>query len=214
MQAMARHVEAYDATSGRACSTTRSGCARFVSFVNAPDAPDPSSPSSPNAANPARSRPMPGSRPPAEPGNSGGSALMTTTVTADARPGGPRRLPRDGDGGRRRPGCRCCPGSPDLQPERGVAALIGDGRSPSSATFDDELYALDNQDPFTGARAVARHRRQPRRRPRRSPRRCTSRCSTSAPGVLRRSGRRWHLPGSRSRASSRWPYRPMAQVTG
>lgn len=43
-----------------------------------------------------------------------------------------------------------------LSAERGVAALIGDTQIAVFRTFDDELYALDNRDPFTGAHVLSR----------------------------------------------------------
>ena len=39
----------------------------------------------------------------------------------------------------------------DLQPERGVAALIGGVQVALFRTFDGTVYAIGNQDPFTGA---------------------------------------------------------------
>jgi nitrite reductase (NADH) small subunit len=44
----------------------------------------------------------------------------------------------------------------DLQPERGVAALIGDEQVALFRTFDGSLYAIGNQDPFTGAFVLSR----------------------------------------------------------
>lgn len=44
----------------------------------------------------------------------------------------------------------------DLQPERGVAALIGGEQVAVFRTFDGALYALGNQDPFTGAFVLSR----------------------------------------------------------
>jgi nitrite reductase (NADH) small subunit len=38
----------------------------------------------------------------------------------------------------------------DLQPERGVAALVGAEQVALFLTFDGRLYATGNQDPFTG----------------------------------------------------------------
>ena len=43
-----------------------------------------------------------------------------------------------------------------LQPERGVAALIGDQQIAIFRTYDGELYALDNRDPFSGAYVLSR----------------------------------------------------------
>jgi len=44
----------------------------------------------------------------------------------------------------------------DLLPERGVAALIGAGQVALFRTFDGSLYAIGNQDPFTGACVLSR----------------------------------------------------------
>jgi len=44
----------------------------------------------------------------------------------------------------------------DLQPERGVAALIGDVQVALFRTFDGRLYAIGNRDPFTGAYVLSR----------------------------------------------------------
>ena len=44
----------------------------------------------------------------------------------------------------------------DLQPERGVAALIGGEQVALFRTFDGSLYAIGNQDPFTGAFVLSR----------------------------------------------------------
>jgi len=44
----------------------------------------------------------------------------------------------------------------ELQPERGVAALVGGGQVALFRTHDDELYALDNRDPFSGAYVLSR----------------------------------------------------------
>jgi nitrite reductase (NADH) small subunit len=43
-----------------------------------------------------------------------------------------------------------------LQPERGVAALIGPTQVAVFRTFDGTLYAVGNQDPFTGAYVLSR----------------------------------------------------------
>ena len=43
-----------------------------------------------------------------------------------------------------------------LTPERGVAALIGDVQVAIFRTFDHNVYALGNIDPFTGAAVLAR----------------------------------------------------------
>jgi nitrite reductase (NADH) small subunit len=44
----------------------------------------------------------------------------------------------------------------DLQPERGAAALLGAEQVAVFATFDGALYAIGNQDPFTGAFVMSR----------------------------------------------------------
>ena len=44
----------------------------------------------------------------------------------------------------------------DLQPEHGVAALFGDEQVAIFRTFDGALYAIGNQDPFTGAFVLSR----------------------------------------------------------
>jgi nitrite reductase (NADH) small subunit len=44
----------------------------------------------------------------------------------------------------------------DLQPERGVAALIGDEQVALFRMFDGTLHAIGNQDPFTGAFVLSR----------------------------------------------------------
>jgi nitrite reductase (NADH) small subunit len=44
----------------------------------------------------------------------------------------------------------------DLQPERGVAALIDDEQVAVFRTFDGALYAIGNQDPFSGAFVLSR----------------------------------------------------------
>jgi nitrite reductase (NADH) small subunit len=44
----------------------------------------------------------------------------------------------------------------ELQPERGVAALLGDVQVAVFRTFGGELYALANRDPFTGACVLSR----------------------------------------------------------
>lgn len=43
-----------------------------------------------------------------------------------------------------------------LQPERGAAALFGDRQVALFRAFDGTLYAIDNQDPFTGANVLSR----------------------------------------------------------
>ena len=44
----------------------------------------------------------------------------------------------------------------DLQPECGVAALLGGEQVALFRTFDGALYAIGNQDPFTGAFVLSR----------------------------------------------------------
>ena len=44
----------------------------------------------------------------------------------------------------------------DLLPERGVAALLGGEQVALFRAFDDTLYAIGNQDPFTGAFVLSR----------------------------------------------------------
>lgn len=44
----------------------------------------------------------------------------------------------------------------ELQPERGVAALIGGVQVALFRTFDGAVYAIGNQDPFTGAYVLSR----------------------------------------------------------
>jgi nitrite reductase (NADH) small subunit len=44
----------------------------------------------------------------------------------------------------------------ELLPERGVAALIGTEQVALFRTFDGSLYAIGNQDPFTGACVLSR----------------------------------------------------------
>lgn len=44
----------------------------------------------------------------------------------------------------------------DLQPERGVAALIDGEQVALFRTFDGSLYAIGNQDPFTGTFVLSR----------------------------------------------------------
>jgi nitrite reductase (NADH) small subunit len=44
----------------------------------------------------------------------------------------------------------------DLQPERGVAALVGGEQVALFRVFDGSLYAIGNQDPFTGAFVLSR----------------------------------------------------------
>jgi nitrite reductase (NADH) small subunit len=47
-------------------------------------------------------------------------------------------------------------GYADLQPERGVAALIGSVQVALFRGFDGTLYAIGNTDPFTGACVLSR----------------------------------------------------------
>lgn len=44
----------------------------------------------------------------------------------------------------------------DLLPERGVCALVGGRQVAIFRTFDGELFALSNRDPFSGAYVLAR----------------------------------------------------------
>jgi nitrite reductase (NADH) small subunit len=44
----------------------------------------------------------------------------------------------------------------DVQPERGVAALIGGEQVAVFRAFDGSLYALGNQDPYSGAFVLSR----------------------------------------------------------
>ncbi|TWD82030.1 nitrite reductase (NADH) small subunit [Kribbella amoyensis] len=43
-----------------------------------------------------------------------------------------------------------------LLPERGVAALLGDRQIALFRTYDGTVYALGNQDPFSGANVLSR----------------------------------------------------------
>ncbi|MEN3305042.1 MAG: nitrite reductase small subunit [Micromonosporaceae bacterium] len=43
-----------------------------------------------------------------------------------------------------------------LEPERGVAALVGGVQVAVFRTFDGELYAIDNLDPVAGAHVLSR----------------------------------------------------------
>ncbi len=43
-----------------------------------------------------------------------------------------------------------------LQPERGVAALLGDVQVALFRTYDDAVYAVGNIDPFSGVAAMSR----------------------------------------------------------
>lgn len=43
-----------------------------------------------------------------------------------------------------------------LLPERGVAALVGDTQIALFRTFDDEVHAIGNVDPFSGAAVLSR----------------------------------------------------------
>src|SRR5215471_4898127 len=73
-----------------------------------------------------------------------------------ARPAAPGRTPRaQAPGGAPvtwTPVCRY----DDLQPERGVAALIGGEQVAVFRLFDGVLYAIGNQDPLTGAFVLSR----------------------------------------------------------
>jgi nitrite reductase (NADH) small subunit len=44
----------------------------------------------------------------------------------------------------------------DLQPERGAAALVGGLQVALFRAFDGTVYAIGNQDPFTGAYVLSR----------------------------------------------------------
>jgi nitrite reductase (NADH) small subunit len=44
----------------------------------------------------------------------------------------------------------------ELQPERGAAALVGGEQVALFRVFDGSLYAIGNQDPFTGAFVLSR----------------------------------------------------------
>jgi nitrite reductase (NADH) small subunit len=44
----------------------------------------------------------------------------------------------------------------DIEPERGVAALVQGEQVALFRTFDGSLYAIGNQDPFTGAYVLSR----------------------------------------------------------
>jgi nitrite reductase (NADH) small subunit len=44
----------------------------------------------------------------------------------------------------------------DLLPERGVAALVQDRQIALFRTYDGEVFALDNKDPFSGANVLSR----------------------------------------------------------
>ncbi|MGW6196047.1 nitrite reductase small subunit NirD [Kribbella sp. NPDC055110] len=44
----------------------------------------------------------------------------------------------------------------ELLPERGVAALLGDTQIALFRTHDDEVFAIGNQDPFSGANVMSR----------------------------------------------------------
>src|SRR6266700_698426 len=70
----------------------------------------------------------------------------------------------------------------DLQPERGVAALVDGEQVALFRAFDGTLYAIGNQDPFTGAFVLSRGIVGTRGGIPTVASRCTSRSSTSAPG--------------------------------
>jgi nitrite reductase (NADH) small subunit len=61
---------------------------------------------------------------------------------------------RPADGGPVRWTAVC--GCDDLLPERGVAALVGGEQVALFRAFDGTLYAIGNQDPFTGAFVMSR----------------------------------------------------------
>lgn len=44
----------------------------------------------------------------------------------------------------------------DLVPERGVAALLADRQIALFRTYDGDVYALGNRDPFSGANVLSR----------------------------------------------------------
>lgn len=44
----------------------------------------------------------------------------------------------------------------DLLPERGACALVGPHQIALFRTFDGELFAIGNQDPFSGAQVLSR----------------------------------------------------------
>ncbi|HEY3001975.1 MAG TPA: nitrite reductase small subunit NirD [Kribbellaceae bacterium] len=44
----------------------------------------------------------------------------------------------------------------DLLPERGVAALLGERQIALFRTYDGDVFALDNKDPFSGANVLSR----------------------------------------------------------
>jgi nitrite reductase (NADH) small subunit len=43
-----------------------------------------------------------------------------------------------------------------VEPERGVAALVGGEQVAIFRTYDDELFAIDNRDPIAGANVMSR----------------------------------------------------------
>ncbi|HWD82856.1 MAG TPA: nitrite reductase small subunit NirD [Kribbella sp.] len=47
-------------------------------------------------------------------------------------------------------------GFDDLLPERGVAALLGDAQIALFRTHDGQVFALGNQDPYSGANVMSR----------------------------------------------------------
>ena len=135
--AMARHVERYE-DEWAAVLADPERLRRFVSFVNAPGTPDPSI-----AFVSERGQPRPADLPVPVGGSraaAGGGPVISTSAawTAVCRYG-------------------------DLQPERGVAALIGSEQVALFRMFDGTLHAIGNQDPFTGAYVLSRgHRGKPR----------------------------------------------------
>ncbi|MFC0526431.1 nitrite reductase small subunit NirD [Phytohabitans kaempferiae] len=43
-----------------------------------------------------------------------------------------------------------------VEPERGVAALVGDAQVAIFRTYDGQLFAIDNRDPIAGANVMSR----------------------------------------------------------
>ena len=71
--------------------------------------------------------------------------MSDDTVPADTAPGtDPRSVT-----------CAVCRFD-DLEPERGVAALIGDVQVAVFRLHDDRVVAVDHHDPFSGANVIAR----------------------------------------------------------
>ena len=71
------------------------------------------------------------------------------------QPGGPAPAPAASSRGHRLMWIRVC-AIDDIEPERGVAALVGGEQVALFRTFDGALYAIGNQDPFTGAFVLSR----------------------------------------------------------